>query len=215
MSFKPYPLLPFHPPGHRRNPGDPGSRTAAPDDIATVRLPVDNLHHDNVVCEPLPQKQNPANTGEAQLALPYIVAAVLVRGRLSVPDLSPASMREPVVHDVAAQLVPEISPEARHGTGCAGYPLGYPPPGAWPSRSARPPSCGAEVPVTKGDPERMLSESECIAKFRECATAGNVPADAQDEILDRVLWLEDVDDASMRADALLSRERKVPHREER
>ena len=39
------------------------------------------------VCEPLANKRRPANSYDAQFSIPYVIAAALLRGRLTLDEL--------------------------------------------------------------------------------------------------------------------------------
>jgi 2-methylcitrate dehydratase PrpD len=57
-----------------------------------------------VVCEPLAQKQRPANAYEAQFSIPYIVAQSLLRGRFTLDELDPSAFSEEAALDLAAKV---------------------------------------------------------------------------------------------------------------
>ena len=57
-----------------------------------------------VVCEPLAQKQRPANAYEAQFSVPYIVAQSLLRGRFTLDELDPSAFSEGAALALAAKV---------------------------------------------------------------------------------------------------------------
>lgn len=199
MSFKPYPCCRYIHPAIDAVLEILGGRTLAEGDIADVHVRVDNLNHYNVVCEPAGDKQNPTAPAEAQFSLPFVVATVLLRGRLRLADLSPEALGDATVRKLARRVHSEISDAARKGEGRAGYP-----PGRVAVRLRSGEVLRAEVPITRGHPDRPLTEAELIAKFRDCASNGPAPyAPAQqDRIIDAVLRLDEAPDARALTDLL-------------
>lgn len=199
MSLKPYPCCRFIHPAIDATLEILSRRKIAPDEISSVRVRVDNVNHYNVVCEPLQEKQSPSSVAEVQFALPFVIATVLVRGRLTLADLTPQGISEMAVRRLAGRVVPEISEEARREQGRSGYP-----PGQVEVRLRSGEVLKAEVPITKGHPARFMSEVELIAKFRDCAEAGGVQRSVQDAIVNCVWGLTTIGDVKALS-ALLAR----------
>lgn len=157
---------------------------------------MDNLNRYNVVCEPLADKQGPRTSSGAQFALPFVIASVLARGRLTLLDLASPALEDASVRALAARVVPEISAEARAAEGRSGYP-----PGRIEVTLGTGEVLRAEIAVSRGHPDRPMSEGELVAKFRDGATAGGMSPAAQDRAIETVVGLEHVSDVRALADA--------------
>jgi len=187
MSFKPWPCCRFIHPAIDAALEILGRRSLAEAEVHAVEVRVDNLNHYNVVCEPLAEKQVPRTPAEAQFALPFVIATVLLRGHLTLADLTPGALADPAVRRLARRVTTAIAPEARRGDGRAGYP-----PGRVEVRLASGEVLRAEIAVTRGHPDRPLGDADLTAKFRDCASAGARPYGraAQDRIIEAVLEIE-------------------------
>ena len=191
MSFKPWPCCRFIHPAIDATLEILGRRPLAEAEVDAVRVRVDNLNHYNVVCDPLAEKQAPRPPAEAQFTLPFVIATVLLRRRLTLADLNPDALSDPAVRRLARRVTTEISPDARRADGRAGYP-----PGRVEVRLASGEVLRAEIPISKGHPDRPLGDGELTAKFRDCASIGAWPYGraAQDRIIEAVLGIERVAD---------------------
>jgi 2-methylcitrate dehydratase PrpD len=81
----------------------------APEDVVAVRCrtapgPVPRLW------EPLAAKQTPPNGYAAKFSLPYLVAAILVKGRAGLAEFTDAAVADPVVRAVAARVGYTVDP---------------------------------------------------------------------------------------------------------
>ena len=83
-------------------------RAIDPAQIETIRIFVGDYHR--LMCEPLTQRRAPATLVEAKFSLPYLVAAVALRGDLRLADFRDASLRDAQVLALAERVVPVDDP---------------------------------------------------------------------------------------------------------
>lgn len=130
------------------------------------------------VCEPVANKQTPANSYDAQFSIPYVVATGLLRGRFTLEALEAAAITDPAVLALAQRVDYEVDPTStfpRHYTGevvvelTSGETLRH--------REA----------INRGNPDRPLSNGEIEKKFFDNATLDRVTAN---RIRDAVLTLD-------------------------
>ncbi len=79
-----------------------------PAQIDTIRIFVGDYHR--LMCEPLAQRRAPATLVEAKFSLPYLVAAVALRGDLRLVDFRAEALRDPQVLALAERVVPVDDP---------------------------------------------------------------------------------------------------------
>ena len=73
------------------------------EDIAHVRalVPKEVI---STVCEPIENKQRPANSYDAQFSIPYLVATTLLRGRFSLAELEQTVLSDPAILALAQKV---------------------------------------------------------------------------------------------------------------
>ena len=66
----------------------------------------------STVCEPIENKQRPANSYDAQFSIPYLVATALLRGRFSLAELEQAVLSDPAILALAQKVDYEVDANA-------------------------------------------------------------------------------------------------------
>ena len=81
------------------------------EDIAHIRalVPKEVI---TTVCEPLANKQSPANAYEAQFSVPYLTALGFLRGRFGLNDLEPDALGDPAILALAKKVDYEADPSS-------------------------------------------------------------------------------------------------------
>ena len=77
--------------------------TAAVENIRRVHVLV-RKEAVEIVCEPIANKRNPANSYDAQFSIPYIVATGLLKGRFTLAELEDKALGEPAVLNLARRV---------------------------------------------------------------------------------------------------------------
>lgn len=156
-----------------------------PDEIERVRalVPQEVV---KTVCEPVANKQRPANSYDAQFSIPYIVATALRHGRFGLSDLGDASLRDPETLGLAAKVHYEADPGS-------GFPKYYSGEVIVTTKDGR--ELRHREHINRGSVDRPIGETEIEAKFMDNMQLV-VSRSRAEEIRDRVLALDSVDDAS-------------------
>jgi 2-methylcitrate dehydratase PrpD len=136
------------------------------------------------VCEPEANKKRPANSYDAQFSIPYLVAAALVRGRISLAELDEATLSDAQILAVADKVQYRIDPNSP-------FPKAY-------SGEVRIHQTNGEVinvreEINRGAPERPLTDSDIVEKYRANAAISVSPA-AAGRIEASVLSLDEMGD---------------------
>lgn len=145
-----------------------------------------------VVCEPEANKQRPANSYDAQFSVPFLVAAALVRGRLTLAELEQEALGDPRIQALAARVTYSADPDSP-------FPRSYS--GELVVRTADGRTLRHREEVNRGAPDRPLTDAEIVEKFRANA-ALSLSAAATTRVEDAVLGLERAPRADALADAL-------------
>lgn len=148
-------------------------------DIAevTVLVPADVV---KTVCEPVANKQTPANSYDAQFSIPYLVGTALLRGRFTLDELEPEAIGDPATLALAKRINYEVDPAStfpRHYTGEVVVKL----------KSGE--VLHQREAVNRGNAERPLGNDEIVEKFLNNGTPA-VGRDAAQKIRDAVLALD-------------------------
>ena len=153
-----------------------------------VRVPQEVV---KMVCEPVANKRNPANSYDAQFSIPYIVATGLTKGRFTLAELEDDALNDKAVLDLASRVDYEIdegSTFPRHYTGEVVVETAD-------GRTLR-----HREGVNRGCADRPLSNDEVVSKFFDNADRA-IPRRTAERIRDGVLSC-DKDNARALADAL-------------
>lgn len=172
--------------------------TFRPEDVERVVLHVNNFEYMNVVCLPLEEKRSPEQlTGprgwvQGQFSLPFLAAAAIVRGRVTLAELSLDSRSDRTILDLTQRVEPVMDPEVK-GQGRI-----LPTPGDAEIflRDGR--VLREVVRYAKGHFNNPMSYDEVADKFRECARFSGKPMPrAQVEAaIEAVRGIEKMDDAA-------------------
>jgi len=113
-----------------------------------------------VVCEPQSNKRRPANSYDAQFSIPFLVAAALVRGKLTLAEIEPDALSNPTILALAQKISYEIDPRS-------------PFPRAYSGELVLRLTDGRELrhreEINRGAPDRPLTNGEIVEKFRSNA----------------------------------------------
>lgn len=137
-----------------------GARTFAPRDIREIRVSIPGASVP-IVFEPREAKLEPRNGYDAKFSLPYVVAAMLVHGRVDVETFSDDAIRDPDVLELARRVVhvPRDFPT---------FPAAYP--AALAIETAAGETLGAEIEYHRGGPDNPMAVADVRRKFRENAS---------------------------------------------
>ena len=109
------------------------------------------------VCEPAEQKRRPNGSYEAQFSIPFLVAAALVRGRMTLAELEADALGDPEILALAARVSYAVDPDSPFPRSYSGEIRATARDGReWRQREA----------VNRGAPDRLLNDAEIVAKFR-------------------------------------------------
>ncbi len=147
----------------------------------------------NTVCEPRATKSRPADSYAAQFSAYYVVASTLGRGRFSLDDLAPEKLGDPAIMAIADKVQYAVDPKTTFPRHYAGAVVVH-------MKDGR--VIEAREDVDRGSPQRPLTETDVIAKFRGSAARSAVAANAE-RIVDMAMNLEMLKDTHELA-ALLS-----------
>jgi 2-methylcitrate dehydratase PrpD len=128
-----------------------------PDQIGEIRVHV--AGHVATRCEPLDRQRRPSNYNHAGHAMPYLIAAMAVRRRISIGDLI-EGLNDPEVLAVAQRVVPVHDP--RYG---GDNRLG---PAKVVVQTLDGASYERSLEFSYGDPRNPMSWGELTGKFRTC-----------------------------------------------
>jgi 2-methylcitrate dehydratase PrpD len=161
------------------------------EDIAEVRVLVPGEVVDTV-CEPLGRKRRPKNTYEAQFSLPYLVAAALAGGRVTLNEIDERALDNPAILAFADRIGYEVDPASPYPRYYSGEVVATLSDG----RVLR-----QREEINRGSPERPLSEADITEKFMANARTAVSKARAE-RVKDVILSLERIDDVARLNDVL-------------
>jgi 2-methylcitrate dehydratase PrpD len=130
-----------------------------------------------VVCEPEPNKHRPANSYDAQFSIPFLVAAALVRGQVTLAELD--AIADPAILALAARVTYAVDPDSP-------FPRSYS--GELVVRTTDGRTLRQREAVNRGAPDRPLSNADIVAKYRANAAIA-LPPEAAARIESTVLGL--------------------------
>ncbi len=132
------------------------------------------------VCEPVKNKQKPANGYDAQFSVPYLVATAFLRGRFGLPELEQEVLSDPAILALAQKVDYEADPNA-------GFPKYFSGELVVTMKDGR--ELSHREHQNRGCADRPLTMEEIRAKFRENA-AFVADAERSEAILQRIETLE-------------------------
>jgi 2-methylcitrate dehydratase PrpD len=160
-------------------------------DIAAVEalLPAGVM---GVVCEPEANKKRPANGYDAQFSVPFLVAAALVRGRLTLAEVEGAALTDPAILEVASKVTSLPDPDSPFPRAYSGEVI---------VKLASGRTLRHREEVNRGAPDRPLADGDIVEKFRGNAALA-LSGDAAARVEAAVLGLDAAADARALAAAL-------------
>jgi len=156
-------------------------------EVRRIRVRVPEMSFSSV-CQPDAAKRAPQSVPAAQFSLPYLTAATLVRGRLSVAELSPDALRDEEILGWTRRIQIE-----RDDSLVAGNPL------ALSAAIVEVELSSGEllsetVLGTAGDPQNPCDFDQVLGKARDLLRSANVDNARLDEIAAMVASIENVPD---------------------
>jgi 2-methylcitrate dehydratase PrpD len=137
------------------------------------------------VCEPDANKKRPANAYNAQFSIPYLIAAAIVRRRLTLAELESDALNDGVILDMAAKVAYRADPDSP-------FPKAYSGEVVVILKNGR--SLRQREEVNRGAADRPLTNTEIVEKFRGNAALA-VGSAAMTGIEEAVLGLDRAADA--------------------
>jgi 2-methylcitrate dehydratase PrpD len=141
------------------------------------------------LAQPPEIKKTPRTVIDAQFSVPWVVATVLVKGKVTVDDFTDEAIKKPEILKVAQKINTRLEPAMnRHGVGPGGVKIKMPDGSEYTE----------EVEHCLGSVERPMTLEDVKKKFRECAPCSIKPlADAKvEKVIDMVGRLEELRDAT-------------------
>lgn len=140
-----------------------------------------------IVCEPVSEKRRPLSDSHGRVSLQYTLAEALAKGRIGKDAYAPASLKDPLILDLADRVefvVDESLPGPQQFKGVVRVEL-----------------AGGRVleaveEHNRGSRANPMSADDLIAKFRE-NVSGVMPARRAERLADAVLALDEAADASV------------------
>ncbi|WP_102346286.1 MmgE/PrpD family protein [Bacillus sp. Marseille-P3661] len=161
--------------------------------IEKIVLNMSNRIYYGVVCQPLEQKRKPVGERgvvDAQFALPYLVAAALVKKKITFAELNEETRHDEVILELAQKVIPVLDPDVEQKEHI------LPTPGNVEVHLKNGQVLQKEVKYVKGHYLNPLTDSDLISKFYDCSS---FPVNAitnanQTRIVETVLDLESMKD---------------------
>jgi 2-methylcitrate dehydratase PrpD len=138
-----------------------------------------------VVCEPEANKKRPANGYDAQFSIPFLVAAALVRGRLTLAEVEGEALTDPAILELAQKVSSRPDPDSPFPRAYSGEVLVRLNSGA---------TLRHREEINRGAPDRPLSDADIVEKFRGNAALA-LSASAAERVEAAVLGLDSAPDA--------------------
>jgi len=130
------------------------------DEIATLECLI-GAGEVGTVCEPAQAKKQPRTDYEAKFSLPYVVAASLLRGKLTLAEFDQSTIFDPEVMDLASRITYRVDPDS-------GFPHHYSGEIVVTTTNGR--VLREREQVNRGAEERPLTDSDVAEKFRNNVT---------------------------------------------
>ncbi len=153
------------------------------------------------VCEPVANKQRPANSYDAQFSVPYLVATAFRNGRMTLAELEDSALSDPQTLDLAACVSYRADPDSAF-------------PKAYSGELIVTLKDGTELRhrehINRGADERPLTNAEIVEKYdANAAVAG--PTDQADAVRDMLLSLDTTAPLKTLLDAFAPRAAELAH----
>lgn len=165
----------------------------APEDVAAIRCLIAPGEM-KTVCEPEDSKRRPRSTYDAQFSVPFMVGAALARGQVTLAEIHPDSLSDPVIRAVADKVTCESDPDS-------GFPDVFSGEVVVETTDGR--TLRHREQVNRGADTRPLSAHDITQKFLANARLA-VGGDRAEQIVEAVRGLDGVEDVR-KVTALLAR----------
>lgn len=132
-----------------------------PQEVDQIRVRVNQGCY-NTVCYPLQSKRNPCSTQEGRFSLPYVVAAALVRGHVSLKDFTAEAIQDREVRSITNKITPIVDEAIEEHYGRIIGPAVV----ELISKNGR--KTSRRVDFVKGHPKNPMTMEDCKKKFRTC-----------------------------------------------
>lgn len=160
-----------------------------PQDIEEVVVTVADMA--NLLCEPLPVRQNPQTPMDAKWSIPFAVGVAALRRKVTIGDFTPSGIQDAevlrIARKVRARFDAQLAPAGRGWTGV--------PPGVVEIRTQK--GCFSKrIDVALGYGSNPMSREQHVEKFKDCASysAKKLSEADIDRVIDLIDHLEDVQD---------------------
>jgi 2-methylcitrate dehydratase PrpD len=155
----------------------------APEDVARITCPIAQGEM-KTVCEPEESKRHPRSTYDAQFSVPFMVGAALARGQVTLAEIHPDSLTDPVIRAVAEKVTCVPDPDS-------GFPEVFSGEVVVETTDGR--TLRHREQVNRGADTRPLSAEDITTKFLANARLA-VGGERAERIRDAVLGLDGVGD---------------------
>ncbi|MHC4891502.1 MAG: MmgE/PrpD family protein [Planctomycetota bacterium] len=164
-----------------------------PDDVEAVTLFIGLKEQSFGNCEPLQTRRNPTKISEAQMSLPFAVAAAMAKGKPSLKHFVGEGFKDPEILRLSNKVAYRVDPEYGHRPDTAMFR----PAMEVKLTDGRVLSSDREI-FRYGNPKNPMCKEEHIEKFRDCASYSVKPLskDRVEEVIKMLTNLEEVDDVS-------------------
>lgn len=186
LSFKPYPCCRINHPYIDATLAIIKEHGVKAEDVEEIIVSVNKRPHE--LCDPLEVKCNPRTIVDAQFSIPYNVACVLVKGKVSISDFT-----EPAIHDrrviaLANKVTPVLDKSmARRELTPARVEIK--------TKDGR---YSKYIDVAYGHPDNPMDINAIGEKFRDCArnAAKAIAEDKVERVIELVSRLEELEDVT-------------------
>ncbi len=151
-------------------------------EIRSVHVVVSPVN--KMLCEPTAVKQHPATAIDAKFSIPFVAAAALVHGAVTLDTFTPAALNDAAVLDLARRFTYEVNERLTRDQAAQGELRVETTAGTLARR----------VDVAYGHPSNPIGETALVDKFINCAqhAANPIPPEKLRELSELVLNLEGV-----------------------
>jgi 2-methylcitrate dehydratase PrpD len=139
-------------------------------------------------CQDMELRQNPTTLNEANISLPYLVAVAATKRRVSLMDITPEAIKDPLPLQIARKVVPKhddrFSISNEIGPAMVEIEL------------VNGKSFSKELKVAYGNPKNPITKEDLLYKFRDCVSHSiKPPTDKNvEQVIEMVARLEEVND---------------------
>jgi len=141
-------------------------------------------------CEPLNERCQPLTSPDAKYSIPYAVALAVAKGRVTIDDLTPEAIRDPVVLTMARRIHLKLDPafNAEHGE----------PPGKVEIGTTDGRTFALALEFGYGHHNNPISTEDVVGKFLDCVSHAVHPVSRTEaeQVANIVMTLEDAPDVA-------------------